>query len=117
MKEMVERFDTSQEADMLEETATAPQIEQAIERWLARTLEGEEKEDQTEATILLKALTAAVHTPSLSAAQSASHHSRGPVYQERASVVHLHKPPTVKTEGQWPNNTSPNKLLRGETGN
>ncbi|CAG11080.1 unnamed protein product, partial [Tetraodon nigroviridis] len=45
MKEMVERFDTSQEADMLAETATAPQIEEAAERWLARTLEGEEKED------------------------------------------------------------------------
>eukprot|EP00066_Takifugu_rubripes_P018309 XP_011607575.1 PREDICTED: PR domain zinc finger protein 1-like isoform X2 [Takifugu rubripes] len=72
MKEMVERFDTSQEADMLEETATAPQIEEAIERWLARSLE----------------------------AQAASHHSPGPVYQERASVVHFHKPPTVKTEGQ-----------------
>ncbi|TNM93022.1 hypothetical protein fugu_018424 [Takifugu bimaculatus] len=100
MKEMVERFDASQEADMLEETATAPQIEEAIERWLARSLEGEKKEDHTEATILLKALTAAVHTPSLSAAQAASHHSPGPVYQERASVVHLHKPPTVKTEGQ-----------------
>lgn len=100
MKEMVERFDTSQEADMLEETATAPQVEEAIERWLARTLEGEKKEDQREATILLKALTAAVHTPSLSAAQAASHHSPGPVYQERASVVHLHKPLTVKTEGQ-----------------
>uniref|UniRef100_A0A674P6W8 PR domain zinc finger protein 1 n=1 Tax=Takifugu rubripes TaxID=31033 RepID=A0A674P6W8_TAKRU len=100
MKEMVERFDTSQEADMLEETATAPQIEEAIERWLARSLEGEKKEDHMEATILLKALTAAVHTPSLSAAQAASHHSPGPVYQERASVVHLHKPPTVKTEGQ-----------------
>lgn len=88
---------------MLEETATAPQIEEAVERWLARTLEGEEKEDQTEAAILLKALTAAIRTPSLSAPQSAapaSHHSPGPVYQERASVVHLHKPPTVKAEGQ-----------------
>lgn len=103
MKEMVERFDTSQEADMLAETATAPQIKEAAERWLARTLEGEEKEDQREATILLKALMAAINTPPMNVAQSAvaaSHHSPLPVYQERASVVHLHKRPTVKTEGQ-----------------
>lgn len=103
VKEMVERFDTSQEADMLAETATAPQIEEAAERWLARTLEGEEKEDQREATRLLKALMAAISTPSMNVAQSAApaaHHGPLPVYQERASVVHLHKRPTVKTEGQ-----------------
>lgn len=100
----MERFDTSQEADMLLETATAPQIKEAVERWLARTLEGEEKEDQKEATTLLKALTAAMNAPSaMSVVQStapASHHSPLPVYQERASVVHLHKRATVKTEGQ-----------------
>uniref|UniRef100_A0A671VS80 PR domain zinc finger protein 1 n=1 Tax=Sparus aurata TaxID=8175 RepID=A0A671VS80_SPAAU len=99
MKEMVERFDASQEADTLTETASAPQVEEAVERWLARTLEGEGKEDQKEATVLLKALTAAINAPSM--AQSAtSHHSSPLAYQERASVVHLHKRPTVKTEGQ-----------------
>lgn len=84
---------------MLAETATVPQIEDAVERWLARTLEGEEKEGQTQATTLLKALTAAIHSPTRSAAP-ASHHVPAPVYQERASVVHLHKRPAVKTEGQ-----------------
>lgn len=99
----MERFDASQEADTLAETASAPQVEEAVERWLARTLEGEGKEDQKEATILLKALTAAINAPSMSVAQSAlltSHHSPPMAYQERASVVHLHKRPTVKTEGQ-----------------
>ena len=95
---MVERFDTSQEADMLVETPTAPQVAEAAERWLARTLEGEEKEDQREASMLLKALMAAINTPSMAA--PASHHSPLPVHQERASVLHLHKRPTVKTEGQ-----------------
>uniref|UniRef100_A0AAV2K431 Tissue-resident T-cell transcription regulator protein ZNF683 n=1 Tax=Knipowitschia caucasica TaxID=637954 RepID=A0AAV2K431_KNICA len=35
MKEMVERFDASQEADTLTETATVLQLEEAVERWLA----------------------------------------------------------------------------------
>lgn len=103
MKEMVERFDASQEADMLTEIASAPQVEEAVDRWLARTLEGEGKEDQREATILLKALTAAINAPAMPMAQSTiptSHHSPSLAYQERASVVHLHKRPTVKTEGQ-----------------
>ena len=103
MKEMVEHFDASQEADTLAETATGSQVEEAVEHWLARTLEGEGKEDQKEATVLLKALTAAINAPSLPQAQSAvatSHHSPPLIYQERASVVHLHKRPTVKTEGQ-----------------
>eukprot|EP00064_Thunnus_orientalis_P002062 superscaffoldBa00000143_g2069 len=103
IKEMVERFDASQEADTLTEAATAPQVEEAVERWLARTLEGEGKEDQKEATILLKALTVAINAPTMPMAQSAvpaSHHSPPLAYQERASVVHLHKRPTVKTEGQ-----------------
>uniref|UniRef100_A0A4W6F098 PR domain containing 1b, with ZNF domain n=1 Tax=Lates calcarifer TaxID=8187 RepID=A0A4W6F098_LATCA len=103
MKEMVERFDASQEADTLTETASAPQVEEAVEHWLARTLEGEGKEDQKEATILLKALTAAINAPAMPMAQSvvpASHQSPPLAYQERASVVHLHKRPTVKTEGQ-----------------
>ncbi|TMS18495.1 PR domain zinc finger protein 1 isoform X2 [Larimichthys crocea] len=103
MKEMVERFDASQEADTLTEAASALQVEEAVERWLARTLEGEGKEDQREATILLKALTAAINAPSVPTAQSAvptSHHSPSLAYQERASVVHLHKRAMVKTEGQ-----------------
>lgn len=87
---------------MLTETATSPQVEEAVEHWLARTLEGEGKEDQKEATTLLKALTAAINAPSMSIAQSAmpTHHSPPLVYQERASVVHLHKRPVIKTEGQ-----------------
>lgn len=103
MKEMVERFDASQEADTLTETASSLQVEEAVERWLARTLEGEGKEDKKEATILLKALTAAINAPSMPIIQSAiptSHHSPPLVYPERASVVHLHKRTTVKTEGQ-----------------
>ncbi|XP_074470703.1 PR domain zinc finger protein 1 isoform X2 [Sebastes fasciatus] len=102
VKQMVERFDASQEADMLTEVASAPQVEEAAERWLARTLEGEGKEDQKEATVLLKALTAAINAPA-PMAQSAvpkSHHSPPLAYQERASVVHLHQRATVKTEGQ-----------------
>uniref|UniRef100_A0A3Q1HY13 PR domain zinc finger protein 1 n=1 Tax=Anabas testudineus TaxID=64144 RepID=A0A3Q1HY13_ANATE len=70
MKEMVERFDASQEADTLTETASAPQVEEAIERWLARTLEGEGKEDQKEANMLLKALTATINAPAMPMVQS-----------------------------------------------
>lgn len=87
LKEAVERFDASQEADTLAETASAPQLGEAVERWLARTLEGEGKEDQREAAVVLKALTAAIN---------ASHHG----YPQRASVVHLHPRPAVKTEAQ-----------------
>uniref|UniRef100_A0A3B3UPS3 Tissue-resident T-cell transcription regulator protein ZNF683 n=1 Tax=Poecilia latipinna TaxID=48699 RepID=A0A3B3UPS3_9TELE len=103
MKEMVERFDTSQEADTLTETASASQVGEAVEHWLARTLEGEGKEDQKEATVLLKALTAAINapvTPTVPSAVPVSHHGPTLGFQERASVVHLHKRPTVKTEGQ-----------------
>ncbi|KAG7500240.1 PR domain zinc finger protein 1-like isoform X1 [Solea senegalensis] len=103
MKEMVEQFDASQEADTLAETATAPQVEAAVEGWLARTLEGEGKEDQREATLLMKALTAAINAPAKPTTHTilpASHHSPSLAYQERASVVHLHRRPTAKTEGQ-----------------
>ncbi|XP_043995452.1 PR domain zinc finger protein 1 isoform X1 [Gambusia affinis] len=103
MKEMVERFDASQEADTLTETASASQVGEAVEHWLARTLEGEGKEDQREATVLLKALTAAINapvTPMVPTALPVSHHSPTLGFQERASVVHLHRRPTVKTEGQ-----------------
>lgn len=86
---------------MLTEAASALQVEEAVEHWLARTLEGEGKEDQKEATMLLKALTAAITAPAMPMTQSAtSHHSPQMAYQERASVVHLHQRPTVKTEGQ-----------------
>uniref|UniRef100_A0A672I006 PR domain zinc finger protein 1 n=1 Tax=Salarias fasciatus TaxID=181472 RepID=A0A672I006_SALFA len=61
VKEMVEQFDASQEADTLTETASAPQVGEAVEHWLARTLEGEGKEDQREAAVLLKALMAAIN--------------------------------------------------------
>ncbi|XP_032437695.1 PR domain zinc finger protein 1 isoform X2 [Xiphophorus hellerii] len=103
MKEMVESFDASQEADTLTETASASQVGEAVEHWLARTLEGEGKEDQKEATVLLKALTAAINapvTPMVPSAVPVSHHSPTLGFQERASVVHLHRRPTVKTEGQ-----------------
>ncbi|KAK5854834.1 hypothetical protein PBY51_004992 [Eleginops maclovinus] len=103
MKQMVEQFDASQEADMLTESASAMQVEEAVEHWLARTLEGEGKEDKKEATLLLKALTAAINAPAMPITKSAittSHHSPPRAYQERASVVHLHQWPTVKTEGQ-----------------
>ncbi|KAM7373438.1 hypothetical protein PAMP_008288 [Pampus punctatissimus] len=100
MKEMVERFDASQEADTLAETASAPQVEEAVEQWLARTLEDEGKEDQKEATQLLQALTVAINAPMAQSVVPASHHTPSLAYQERASVVHLHKRPTVKTEGQ-----------------
>ncbi|XP_008421279.1 PR domain zinc finger protein 1 [Poecilia reticulata] len=102
MKEMVERFDASQEADTLTETASASQVGEAVEHWLARTLEGEGKEDQKEATVLLKALTAAINapvTPTVPSAVPVPHHGPTLGFQERASVVHLHKRPTVKTEG------------------
>ncbi|XP_055013509.1 PR domain zinc finger protein 1 isoform X2 [Boleophthalmus pectinirostris] len=98
MKEMVERFDASQEADTLTETATAPQVEEAVERWLARTLEGEGKEDQKEATMLLKTLASVLNSPMGQPGVMSSHHTPSVGYQERASVVHLHK--TVKTEAQ-----------------
>lgn len=104
MKEMVEQFDASLEADALTEAASPAQVEAAVERWVARKLEGcEGKEDQKEATLLLKALTAAINTPAMPVAQSAaptSHHSPQLAYQERASVVHLYKRPVVKAEGQ-----------------
>lgn len=102
MKELVERFDASQEADALPETASASQVGDAAERWLSRTLEGEGKEDQKEATVLLKTLTTVINTPATPVASSVGappHHSAPLAMQERASVVHLNKRPTMKTEG------------------
>lgn len=102
MKEMVERFDASQEADTLTETASASQVGEAAERWLCRTLEGEGKEDQKEATVLLQTLTTVINTPVTPVASSArapAPQSTPLAMQDRASVVHLHKRPTMKTEG------------------
>lgn len=101
---MVEHFDASQEADVLPEAASPTQVEAAMERWVARSLVGRGgKEDQKEATHMLKALTAAINAPAAPVVQSASptsHHSPQRAYQERASVVHLYNRPMVKTEGQ-----------------
>ncbi|KAJ7999969.1 hypothetical protein DPEC_G00199950 [Dallia pectoralis] len=97
IRELVERFDTSPEADSLPESAGSAQVELAVERWVARSLEGQEgKEDQSEATLLLKALTAAINTP---APPTTPSHSPSSTYQERASVVHLYNRPAVKIEG------------------
>ncbi|CAN9504227.1 unnamed protein product [Ophioblennius macclurei] len=99
IKEMVEQFDASQEADTLAETASAPQVGEAVEHWLTRTLEGEGKEDQREAAVLLKALMAAINAPAPATSPS-SNHSPSHAYAERASVVHLHTRVAVKTEAQ-----------------
>ncbi|XP_013997446.1 PR domain zinc finger protein 1 isoform X2 [Salmo salar] len=96
--ELVERFDTSPEADTLPEGAGPAHLEAAVERWVARSLEGREgKEDQSEATLLLKALTAAINAP---APPTTSSHTSTSAYQERASVVRLYNRPMVKTQGQ-----------------
>lgn len=87
---------------MLTEAASPAQVEAAVERWVAQTLDGEGKEDEKEVTLLLKALTTVISTSAVPGAQSAapaSHHSPQLAYPERASVVHLYKRPTVKTEG------------------
>ncbi|CAB1351217.1 unnamed protein product [Coregonus sp. 'balchen'] len=98
IRELVERFDTSPEADTLSEGAGPAHVEAAVERWVARSMEGREcKEDQSEATLLLKALTAAINTP---APPITSSHSSTSAYQERASVVHLYNRPMVKMQGQ-----------------
>uniref|UniRef100_A0A8C5ERV3 PR domain zinc finger protein 1 n=1 Tax=Gouania willdenowi TaxID=441366 RepID=A0A8C5ERV3_GOUWI len=100
MKEMVEQFDASQEADTLTELASPPLVGEAVEHWLTRTLEGEGKEDQKEATMLLKALIAAINSPGTHSPTPATHHSPSLTFQKRASVVHLHTGSTVKAEGQ-----------------
>uniref|UniRef100_A0A8C7FWE7 PR domain zinc finger protein 1 n=1 Tax=Oncorhynchus kisutch TaxID=8019 RepID=A0A8C7FWE7_ONCKI len=98
IRELVERFDTSPEADTLPEGAGPAHLEAAVERWVARSLEGREgKEDQSEATLLLKAFTAAINTP---APPTTSSHTSTSAYQERASVVRLYNRPMVKTQGQ-----------------
>ncbi|XP_062301689.1 PR domain zinc finger protein 1-like isoform X2 [Osmerus eperlanus] len=101
VRELVDRFDASQEADALPEGAGPTQVEAAVERWVGRSLEGQEgKEDQKEASLLLKALTAAINAPAPSTPAIPASHSPSSAYQERASVVLLYNRPMVKTEGQ-----------------
>uniref|UniRef100_A0A8C5AG70 PR domain zinc finger protein 1 n=1 Tax=Gadus morhua TaxID=8049 RepID=A0A8C5AG70_GADMO len=109
VRDMVERFDASQEAEALPEGASASQVEEAAERWMARGSEGVEgKGDRKEAGVLLEALSQAINAPppraalqsGAAAAAAATHHSPQPTNQARASVVHLYKRPTVKTEAQ-----------------
>lgn len=87
---------------MLTETASASQVGEAAERWVTHTLE-EGKEDQKKVTVLLKTLTEVINTPVMPAAWStipAPHPNPPLAFQDRASVVHLHKQPTMKIEGQ-----------------
>ncbi|CAG5890093.1 unnamed protein product [Menidia menidia] len=93
LKEAVERFDASQEADALPEAASAPQLADALERWLTRTLEGEE-DQQGAVGALLQTLASAA------AAGPPGAHSPPRAHPQRASVVHLHRRPAVKSEGQ-----------------
>ncbi|XP_051992279.1 PR domain zinc finger protein 1-like isoform X2 [Xyrauchen texanus] len=82
--ELVERFDVSHEAEALPEGAGEAQVDAALEKWLARSLEsGEGKEDLG----FLKAFTAVPQ-----GVTAIGHH------QERASVVHFNHRPSVKTE-------------------
>ncbi|XP_067281657.1 PR domain zinc finger protein 1 isoform X2 [Pseudorasbora parva] len=79
--ELLERFDASPEAEALDESAGEAQVDEALEKWMARNLEsGEEKNDHPG---FLKAFP--TNPPP---------HSR----QERASVVHFHHRPAIKTE-------------------
>ena len=102
VKDMVERFDASQEAEALPEGASASQVEEAAERWMARGLEGVEgKEDRKEAGAQLGALSQAINaTPPPKAALQSGPTAAATANQARASVVHLYKRPTVKTEAQ-----------------
>ncbi|XP_031442540.1 PR domain zinc finger protein 1 [Clupea harengus] len=85
---LLERFDASPEAEALVRSAAFSHGdgEEALERWLAASMEGREgKEDRGAERRLLQAL-AAKHSP------TAGH-------QERASVVHFHpRPHGVKIE-------------------
>lgn len=81
---MVERFDASQEAEALPESAGEAQVDAALEKWLAKSLEsGEGKEDVG----FLKAFAVVPH-----GVTAMGHH------QERASVVHFNHRPSIKTE-------------------
>ncbi|XP_016365404.1 PR domain zinc finger protein 1-like isoform X1 [Sinocyclocheilus rhinocerous] len=82
--EMVERFDASQEAEALPESAGEAQVDATLEKWLARSLENGEGEEDIE---FLKAVAAVPH-----GVTAVGHH------QERASVVHFSHRPSIKTE-------------------
>ncbi|XP_055075844.1 PR domain zinc finger protein 1 isoform X1 [Misgurnus anguillicaudatus] len=81
--ELVERFDASHEAEALPESAAESQVDAALEKWLARSLEsGEGKEDLgvLQAFDQVQGVTAMGH------------------HQERASVVQFNHRSSVKTE-------------------
>ncbi|KAI1901752.1 hypothetical protein AGOR_G00037630 [Albula goreensis] len=80
--QLVQRFDGSAEADELPESASPAQVDAAMERWVSRNLE--DKEDRDGEARVLKMEVATPVQPA--------------VYQERASVLHLHNRPMVKTE-------------------
>ncbi|XP_051519934.1 PR domain zinc finger protein 1-like isoform X2 [Myxocyprinus asiaticus] len=81
---LVERFDVSHEAEALPESAGEAQVDAALKKWLARSLEsGEGKEDLG----FLKAFAAVPQDVT-----AIGHH------QERASVVHFNHRPSIKTE-------------------
>ncbi|KAG7457979.1 hypothetical protein MATL_G00232990 [Megalops atlanticus] len=81
--ELVERFDASAEADALPESAGPAQVDAVMKCWISRSLE--DKEEQGEGAAL-KMERPAPSPPS--------------TCQQRASVVHLHGQPLVKTEAQ-----------------
>uniref|UniRef100_A0A671SEZ5 Tissue-resident T-cell transcription regulator protein ZNF683 n=1 Tax=Sinocyclocheilus anshuiensis TaxID=1608454 RepID=A0A671SEZ5_9TELE len=82
--EVVERFDASQEAEALPESAGEAQVDATLEKWLARSLENGEGEEDIG---FLKAVAAVPH-----GVTAVGHH------QERASVVHFSHRPSIKTE-------------------
>ncbi|XP_030644401.1 PR domain zinc finger protein 1 [Chanos chanos] len=97
--QLLERFDASPEAEELPENPAAAQVDAALERWLAHSLEGREgKEDQME-TSIVKALVAA-RPPSTPPTGGFTQNGLMPPHhhQERASVVHFYNRPSVKTE-------------------
>ncbi|XP_051949120.1 PR domain zinc finger protein 1-like isoform X1 [Xyrauchen texanus] len=82
--ELVECFDASHEAEALPESAEESQVDATLEKWLVRSLEsGEGKEDLG----FLKTFAAVPQRVT-----AIGHH------QERASVVHFNRQPSIKTE-------------------
>lgn len=80
----MEHFDASHEAEALPETAGESEVDAALEKWLARSLEsGEGKEDNG----VLEGF------PAVPRGVTAVGH-----LQERASVVHFNHRSSVKTE-------------------
>ncbi|KAG5842257.1 hypothetical protein ANANG_G00175720 [Anguilla anguilla] len=76
---LVQRFDASAEADGLPESAGPALVDMVMQRWVEEGEEGEEGEGM----------------PLKMEAQAPS---QPPVQQQRASVLHLHNRPLVKTE-------------------